>query len=291
MPPYVSIIILTKNGQDTLERVLKAVFNSRVDFEYEVIAIDSGSTDNTKKILSGYPVKLIEIPPFSFSHSGTRNLGAQRASGSILVFLTQDAIPADERWLSNLIEDFKIPEVAGIFGRQLPYEDSFAIERFFLFYVYPDFKIIKDSLDPNNCLLKDVFFSNVNSAILKSEWEEHRFDENLIMSEDQEWSKAMLLRGKKIVYQPGAAVFHSHKYSILELIRRNFDSGMSLKKIVNAPLRRSIGYEAGYLSEGIRFFIKNRFYRYLIIFPFYELARLFSFCLGFIGCFFKKSHI
>ncbi|MCX5704030.1 MAG: hypothetical protein NT066_06045, partial [Candidatus Omnitrophica bacterium] len=67
----------------------------------------------------------------------------------------------------------------------------------------------------------------------------------------------------------------------LELVRRNFDSGMSLKNIVNAPFKRSVRYEINFLKEGIRFLIKNRFYISLIIFPFYEFVRLFGFSLGF----------
>lgn len=278
---YISIIIPTKNAGNKLDTVLKAVFSNKTNFGLEVIIIDSGSTDETKNIVSKYPVKFIEINPSSFSHGGTRNLGAKFAQGGILVFLTQDAIPINENWLVSLIEDFKISGVAGIFGRQLSNEDSSPIERFFLSYLYPDSQIIKDSVDPDNCLLRDIFFSNVNSAILRSEWEENKFNEKLIMSEDQDWAKHILLKRKKIIYQPMAAVLHSHGYTMLELIRRNFDSGMSLKNIVNASFKRSVRYEINFLKEGIRFFIKNRFYIYLIIFPFYEFVRLFGFSLGF----------
>jgi len=281
--PKVSIIIPTKNAGKKLETVLKAIFSCKVNFELEIIAVDSGSCDETKSILSKYSATLINILPHSFSHGGSRNIGAARACGDILIFITQDAVPSDDSWLSNLLSGFDIPGVVGVYGRQLPNEDSSPIEEFFSKYLYPDKRIIKDSVDVNSCLLSDIFFSNVNAAALKSEWEHIKFNEDLIMSEDQDWAKRMLMQGKKILYEPSAAVFHSHRYSLWQLIQRNFDSGMSLNGIVKAPLRRSMGYELNYLKSGFQFFMEQKKYLYFLIFPFYEAVRLCGFALGFFS--------
>jgi len=283
--PSVSIIILTKNAGKRLKAVLDGVFSNIKAFDAEVLIVDSGSTDETKGIISGYPARFIEIGPDSFGHGKTRNLGAREARGEVLVYLTQDAIPCNKEWLSTLVANLNAPGVAGAFGRQLPEEGSSPIERFYLSYLYPGRRIVRDSLDPGNCLLKDMFFSNVNSAILKCEWEKRKFNEQLIMSEDQEWSRAVLLAGRKIVYDPQAAVFHSHKYTLKQLITRNFDSGVSLRKLVSASLGSSLRYEMNYLAEGMRFFAKNNSYASMILFPFYELVRLLSFALGFHSSF------
>lgn len=282
-PPFLSIIILTKNAGERLANTLEAVFKNLEGLTGEVIAIDSGSTDNTRSILSRYPVRLIEIPPASFSHGGTRNLAAQAATGEFLVFLTQDAVPADRNWLKHLIKPFNDETVAGAYGRQLPEKDSSAFEKFFLSYLYPDTTIVKASIEPTNCLLSDIFFSNVNSAIRKNDWEDTKFNETLIMSEDQEWSKSMLLKGRKIVYEPAAAVIHSHRYSFASIISRNFDSGMSLKGIVNAPVYRSLGYEFSYLKKGFLFLLHNGYYAQALFFPLYETARMLGFALGFFS--------
>ncbi len=284
----VSIIIPTKNPGYKLDTVLKSIFSSKVNFTFEIIIVDSGSEDCAKSIISKYPVTLIEIPPHSFSHGGSRNAGAARACGDILVFLTQDAVPRDDRWLANLLRGFDIPGVVGIYGRQLPSREASPIESFFSNYLYPERSILKESIDINSCLLSDIFFSNVNSAILRSEWERTKFNEDLIMSEDQDWAKRILIQRKKILYEPEAAVFHSHHYSGWQLIQRNFDSGMSLRGIVKAPLGRSMSYEIGYLKSGFSFFLKNRNYLYLLIFPIYEAARLTGFSLGFFSGYLPK---
>jgi len=280
MSVYATIIIPTKNAGDRFNLILKHIFKSRIDFEYEVIVVDSGSTDKTKDIINKYPIRLIEIEPLSFSHGGSRNIGAETAKGEILVYLSQDAIPMDENWLDNLIKGFEDRDIAGVFGRQVPNEDASVIEKFFLRYLYPDYKIVKASVNPDNCILQDILFSDVNSAIRKSEWERNKFKEDLIMSEDQAWAKGILMKKKKIVYEPKAAVYHSHNYTIRRVIMRNFDSGLSLQRIINAPFKRNFLYEAKYIKSAMLYFFCSKSYRYLFIFPFYETFRLLGFFLG-----------
>jgi rhamnosyltransferase len=281
MPAKVSVIIPTKNAGKIFDSVLTAIFSNGADFELDVIVVDSGSNDGTRDVAAKYPVKLVEIPPDSFSHGGARNLGAENANGQFLVFLTQDAMPSGRDWLSNLLSNFTDNDVAGVYGRQLPGGLSSPVEKFFLEYLYPDTKSIKNSVDPNNCLLREIFFSNVNSAIKRSEWEANRFNEDLIMSEDQEWAKRILMKRKKLVYEPSAAVIHNHRYTFSGLIGRNFDSGMSLRGVVNAPITRSLGYELGYLRDGIQYFARTGKPLHIFIFLFYEMVRMFGFTLGF----------
>lgn len=280
MPVYVSIIIPAKNAGNRLDLVLKGIFRNKPAFGYEVIIVDSGSTDNTKEIIAKYPVRLIEIPPESFSHGGSRNTGAAAARGEILVYLSHDAVPLNEDWLAGLVSGFADPETAGIYGRQIPNSNASIIERFFLQYVYPDREIIKNKIIPDDCILPDILFSDVNSAVRRSEWAGNKFREDIIMSEDQGWSRDMLLQGKKIVYEPRACVCHSHNYTPRKLIMRNFDSGLSLRDIIRAPLKRSIAYELKYIRSAMVYFLNNRAYRYLFILPFYEAARVLGFLLG-----------
>ena len=75
-----------------------------------------------------------------------------------------------------------------------------------------------------------TLFSNVNSAVPRRVWESFPFDENIVMSEDQEWSRRVLLAGLGVVYEPEAAVFHSHTYSVASALRRFFDSGASAER-------------------------------------------------------------
>jgi rhamnosyltransferase len=80
----ISVVIPVKNGGKWLNDTLPAILNQIVAGEFEIIAVDSGSDDNSLSIIEKYPVELIKIPASEFNHGLTRNLGVQRAKGNIL---------------------------------------------------------------------------------------------------------------------------------------------------------------------------------------------------------------
>src|SRR5215831_3958755 len=98
-----SILVLSKNDVVNVEAGLKAIYSQKDVEEFEVIVVDSGSTDGTLEVLSRFPVRVEQIPPTSFHHAQTRNLAASLATGEILVFLSQDALPASEFWLASML--------------------------------------------------------------------------------------------------------------------------------------------------------------------------------------------
>jgi hypothetical protein len=65
-----------------------------------------------------------------------------------------------------------------------------------------------------------VLFSNVNSAARRSAWADEPFDESLAIAEDRVWAARQAARGRQIVYVPGAAVLHSHEYTIRQAAAR-----------------------------------------------------------------------
>lgn len=119
----ISILLLTKNAGDRLEDLLKRLVSQRDVGKREILAIDSGSRDGTKRILESYSIKVTSIEPASFNHGETRNMAGREADpgSDYLVYLSQDAIPADEHWLANLIRPLEDdPQVAGVFSRHIP---------------------------------------------------------------------------------------------------------------------------------------------------------------------------
>ena len=126
----ISVIILVKNGGAFLGEVLEGLFSQKGVAAFEVVAVDSGSTDNSREILNRYPVRVEEIPPATFNHGETRNLGARLSQGMYLVYLTQDALPGDDKWLAKLVEPLREdPLVAGTFSSHRPRKDCPLMER------------------------------------------------------------------------------------------------------------------------------------------------------------------
>lgn len=236
-----SILLLTKNGGRDLERLLPALYGQTGIAPFEVIAIDSGSTDGTLDVLRRFPVRLEQIPPETFHHARTRNFAAGLARGRILIFLSQDAIPASEVWLKTMIANFDDPGVGAVYGRQLPKPGSTTERRDTFDAVYGDQKVVKDPAHRNGLGYRFFHFSSVNSAIRRCLWEATPFPEDLKTFEDLGIAKRILDAGWKIVYEPEAAVFHSHHYTAVQLFKRYFDIGYTLKRleIWDAPGTRS----------------------------------------------------
>jgi rhamnosyltransferase len=236
-----SISILTKNEERNIGDCLGGIFAQKGVGEFEVILVDSGSTDATLKIARGYPIRIEQIPAREFHHARTRNLAAGLGKGPIVINLSGDAIPASDRWLHSMLANFSDPGVGAAYGRQLPKAGS-TMERYDTFdHVYGEQRIVKDPAHRNGLGYRFYHFSDVNSAIRRSVWEENPYPEDLKMFEDLAIAKRILDAGWKIVYEPNAPVFHSHEYSAKQLFKRYFDIGYTLREleIWDAPGTRS----------------------------------------------------
>ena len=136
-PDVISVVIPVKDGGADLVRCLKAIGRQRIDEEIEVVVVDSGSRDGSAERAGRLGARVHSISPDEFHHGRTRNIGAEIARGDVLVFTSQDAYAADDRWLAALVAPLSRDEaVAGVYGRQLPHETARPPERYFLDFLY-----------------------------------------------------------------------------------------------------------------------------------------------------------
>ena len=229
----VSVVIPTLNAMAYLPALLPALRSQKPSPPTEIIIVDSRSTDGTRDFVSGIggEVRLLDVA--RFSHGGARNLGIQNAREPIVVFLSQDAIPRDDSWLAELVAPFQDPQVAASFSRQVPRPSANPMERFFLATHFPaDPVVYRQRPDGEELAFqRDVFFSNVSSAARRDVILRHPFDDSLIMSEDQQFARDVLLEGHAVAYASASVVLHSHNYTFLTALRRYFDSAYSLTQI------------------------------------------------------------
>jgi rhamnosyltransferase len=226
----ISVVIPVRNGGTDLERCLAAIGTQSVDDAVEIVVVDSGSTDSSVEVALAHGARVHEIPAEEFGHGRTRNLGASLAGGDVLAFTSQDAYAADASWLARLVEPLGREEVAGAYGRQLPHDDASPPERYFLDFLYGPESRVQRLAGAGEPTFEQTLFSNVSSAMRQETWAAFPFADDLIMSEDQEWSRRVLRAGHELVYVADAAVHHSHSYSIAAAFRRFFDSGVSAER-------------------------------------------------------------
>lgn len=223
----VSVVIPVKDGARYLPEILAALVREAPD---EVLAIDSGSTDGSLEVLrAAEGVDLIEILPQQYGHGRTRNLGAERTSGEIVCFLTQDATPVPG-WLDAVRAGFALDErVGAVFGPHLPREGTSPMiardmAEHFAGFTPDGGPALHASGDPS-------FISNVNAAYRRDCWEAIRF-RDVPYAEDQAFGRDLLAAGWLKVYHPGAAVLHAHDYGAVEFMRRYFDEYRGLRATI-----------------------------------------------------------
>jgi len=226
----VSIIIPAKNGESTIGRALSSIFSQNTRYAYEVIIIDSGSTDNTLSIVGSYSVRLYEIKPCEFSHSLTRNYGASLSNAeSYLIFLNQDAVPADEYWLDNLVKSMELEQdIKAVCATELNENRRFFNVSGVASYVFVNSHVkgvyviepylLSKTSDMSKLEQRQLFpFTTVCAIFDKGHFMKHPFSGDVEWGEDLHWAVENSNQGFKSACTSLAKVFHFHNYSEQEL--------------------------------------------------------------------------
>jgi rhamnosyltransferase len=277
--PRASVLIPTRNPGEGIVSVLEAVFGQDAPFAFEVIVVDSGSSDWEVALMKRFPITLRRIPSREFGQGRTRNLLADVARGELLFFLSQDATPADPRWMSTLAAALDDPAVAGAYARQLPDAGADPFIRFFLARTYGPHPARRHLAVSGVPRLNQIFFSNVSSALRRGVWERVPF-RDVVMSEDQYWAHDVLCRGLELRYEPSARVFHTHRYDLRTLFRRNYLSGASLRGLIGDPPAAVAGRALAYVADEALFLTREGRTALLPYMLLYEATRSVAFALG-----------
>jgi rhamnosyltransferase len=225
--PKVSVIIPTRNGADTLGELL-AMLSIQSLKPLEILIVDSSSSDDTVELAKTRGAKVLTIQQEDYDHGGTRAMMAKKAEGNILLFLTQDAIPANKKAIQKIITPLlQDSTVAVAYGRQLPGFDANEFATHLRLFNYPTTSYIRDYGSRQQFGLRTVFSSNSFAAYRKESLETIGFFNNgLIFGEDTCTVGKLLLKGYKVAYVSEAEVYHSHNYCLSEEFKRSFDIGV-----------------------------------------------------------------
>jgi len=216
-----SIIIRCYNEEQFIGRLLSGILEQTIK-DVEIILVDSGSTDATLSIAARYPVKIVFIAPEEFSFGRSLNLGCAAATGEFIVIASAHVYPLYNDWLESLLEPFKNPEVALVYGKQrgdktTKYSEHQTYKKWF-----PDV--------PTN-LQEHPFCNNANAAIRRSIWEHMPYNEELTGLEDLDWAKRVTELNKKIAYSVEAEVVHVHNETLLTIYNRYKREAIAFKHI------------------------------------------------------------
>ena len=224
----IDVIIPTYHPDEKLEKCLRMLKRQTVQPQ-RILLINTEEEFFHSKVFSTLKQgEIIHITKPEFDHGGTRNQAAAMCDGEIMILLTQDAIPADEHLIENLIKPFEDEEVCAAYGRQMADKKDNPVEAYTRIFNYPKESRIKSKEDLPKLGIKTFFCSNVCAAYRKSEYNAlGGFPLHTIFNEDMIFAGKLIQNGYAVAYCAEAKVYHSHNYSGLQQFHRNFDLGVS----------------------------------------------------------------
>lgn len=229
--PVVAALVPTYRPDKKFSRLLQMLGRQTYPVKQLIIM-------NTEKSLwneggyDGIPgLEVHHVTKAEFDHGGTRRLGMRYVHADVCICMTQDAVPADEYLVERLVEALsqKLDDpVAVAYARQLPDKDCRVIERYTREFNYPAKSLVKTKADLPRLGIKTYFCSNVCAAYNMDIY--HRMDgfvPKTIFNEDMLYAADVIDAGYGIAYAAEARVIHSHNYSGIQQLRRNFDLAVS----------------------------------------------------------------
>jgi len=224
----ISVIIPTRNAGPGFGELLERLKRQTLP-PYEIIVIDTESSDGTPETAHRAGARVLAIRRSEFDHGGARNRAAAEAMGCILLFMTQDAMPCDDRLLEQLAVSLHEDGVGYAYARQLARPEADQLERMSREYNYPPESRQKGREDLGVLGIKTFFCSNVCSAIRRGMFTEMGgFQEPTHFNEDLFMAAKLVLKGYRIAYNAEARVVHSHDYTPLQQFKRFYDNGVSM---------------------------------------------------------------
>ena len=195
----------------------------------QILVMNTRSETDVEKMLEGFSgVRVVSLDKKEFDHGGTRDRGARLSEADYLLFLTQDALPADRHLTERLYEAFGDKRVKAAYARQLPREDCRELERYTRAFNYPEESRVKTKEDLPELGIKTFFCSNVCAMYERETYlAQGGFQTRTIFNEDMIYAGGLIKSGYAIAYAAEARVIHSHNYSGREQFHRNFDLAVS----------------------------------------------------------------
>lgn len=215
---------------------------------HKLLVMNTRSKTDVEKMLEGRPgIQTVSLEKEEFDHGGTRDRAARLSDADYLLFLTQDALPADEYLVERLFSPFSDKRVKAAYARQLPKPDCRELERYTRAFNYPEESRVKTAEDLPELGIKTFFCSNVCAMYERETYlAQGGFAKRTIFNEDMIYAGGLIKNGYAVAYAADAKVIHSHNYSGREQFHRNFD--LAVSQVEHPEIFAGIASE----GEGIR---------------------------------------
>lgn len=209
-----TVIMRTKNSSDIIAQTLKALFSQNYK-NFELLVVDSGSSDDTLEIVSTYAHRLIKVKPEDYHPGKVLNMAIKETNTKLIVFLNSDTVMLSTDTLKTLIHTQNQDGVDAVFSRQIARPEAKP-------WVRKDYEM---AFPNSNKSPNWIFYSIPLASMKKTAWELIPFYTQTWASEDTKWGYDAKSKGLNVIYEPKAMVMHSHNYNFKQIFNRKYVEG------------------------------------------------------------------
>jgi glycosyltransferase involved in cell wall biosynthesis len=216
----VTVVVITYNAQDELKECLASLENQDYTRK-ELVVVNDASTDKTSAFLREFE-KLAKVETKITTNqrnlgvAGSRNVGIQLATGDIIAFTDADCV-VDRRWISELVEGYKIEGVYAV-GGSISNRST---------------KNVWELIDKGQNFVASQegyvsFIQGCNMSFDAVTLRKYLFNDEIKYGFEETLLCDYLLNdGYKIYFRPQAVVHHKMRNSLLSLWKSRYRHGMS----------------------------------------------------------------
>lgn len=252
---WIDVVIPTFYPGEEFGELLKGLESQTLGI-HKIVIMNTQKGDFPEELVKPYDnIEVWHVKKEEFDHGATRNVGLSHTEGEYILFMTQDAIPADSHLVERLFQAFERPQVKAAYARQLPKKDCRELERYTRSFNYPKKSRIQTKSDLDTIGIKAFFCSNVCAMYERETFlKQGGFVKRTIFNEDMIYAGGLIRSGYEIAYVAEAKVWHSHNYSGIRQFKRNFD--LAVSQVEHPEVFAGVASE----QEGIRLVKKTAAY-------------------------------
>jgi glycosyltransferase involved in cell wall biosynthesis len=223
----ISVVIPTKNAGGHIVPLLGKLKAQQGILRCEIVVVDSGSTDTTVALAEREGVKVVRIAPQEFTHSLSRNKGAETATGDYLLFMVQDALPLTNLWLWEMVTALETNKLAAVSCAEYPRSDCDLFYQFLIHNQYDSAGLDQDRILAwdKSCssylgLRSNAQISDVAALIRRDVFENYRYKTEY--AEDLDLGIRLIRDGHRLGFLHSTRVLHSHNRPSYYFLKRGY---------------------------------------------------------------------
>jgi glycosyltransferase involved in cell wall biosynthesis len=222
----VSVVIPTKNAAAYVAQLVDKLRAQQGIPQCEITFVDSGSTDDTLALAEREGVRVIQIAPDEFTHSFSRNKGADTTTADYLLFMVQDALPLTNLWLLEMITALETNKLATVSCAEYPRADC---DLFYGFLIHSSYQSGADgdrvlawneSCSSYRGLRANARISDVAALIRRDIFNDYRY--RTAYAEDLDLGIRLIRDGHRLGFLQSTRVLHSHNRSSQYFFKRGY---------------------------------------------------------------------